>query len=148
MIGHISGFYRDNRPIIKCRLAAAGGFDTNNCGGIELLALIDTGCTDFMITPEIVTKLSLSPSGHVTNFTAGGPVNSAYYGVEAGFDLTTNENQILRLKVEVAKACELPPSEHHDIVIGMGTLKCFNMIFNPNFGQFRLEYDSQVPTEN
>ncbi len=139
MIGYMTGSYVDQRPIVSCRLAASGGFDANNAGGIELTALIDTGCTDFMIPSDIVQRLSLVSHEFGENHTAAGIVQTAAYRVDVGFDLLRPDGGLCRYKVRDAKAAELPRMNHYDIVIGMGTLKTFRMIFEPNFGQFRLE---------
>lgn len=83
MLGSINGQHVDHRTTIKCRLTVAGGLDEQNLGGIELTALVDTGCTDFMIPPRIAEQLSLVEFETGENHTAGGVITVSAYRVPA-----------------------------------------------------------------
>lgn len=141
MRAEIYGFYDDLGPMIKCRLAGHGKFGEDYTGGIELLALVDTGCTEAMISPAIAAHLSLPVHDTGTSFTASGDAPANLYMVDLLFNFPMKNGTPYMSCVTNLKAFTYPGNSKHQLVIGMGALKCFDLRFPPNFAPFSISRD-------
>lgn len=144
MIASLTGWYDDQRPIIDCRIAAPNGFGSDNDGGTNVRALLDTGCTGASIPDELAKKLGIRSAGQIQNFFGSGHTMSESYMCEFAFDLLLEDRRPLKYKVNDVFCTAMHAAPQFDVILGMGVLKCFMMNFPSNFGKFELWGDYDV----
>lgn len=144
MIARLKGWYDDQRPIINCRIAGPNGFGPGNEGGINVRALVDTGCSGASVPDAVALSLGIPSAGQIENFFGSGYATSASYMCEFAFDLILENQGPLRYKVNNVLCTSTHSAPQFDIILGMGVLNCFNMNYPSDFRKFELWNDFPV----
>lgn len=137
--GNLSGIFEDLRPLVSCRIAPVGGFDSHNLGGLAVVALVDTGATDVSLRPNHISCLGLSSFGmvHTNNVGFAGEVPG--YMIDVAFDMVGLNGSPFRVKVSGAQALSPPSFDNsYQAIIGMNVLSSFSVILEG--GSIMLRY--------
>lgn len=144
MVGVIEGIVAQSGWGLVVNVAAAspGKLDDLFIGAERFNALLDTGATLSMITPEVIQKLGLAPTGKKqTSLTPTGPIVGDTYLLDIGFTVPAQQGTSglpLHKKFFNCTAIQMPGTIGEcPIAIGMDVLACTGLTLLPN-GKFYL----------
>jgi hypothetical protein len=102
---------------------------------------LDTGCTGAAFPAALAESLKLPSAGTVNNFFGNGHSESLSYHSEIMFDLNFPDGRPATFKVTDLVATTMEVTEHFDMILGTGALRCLSMKFPANFAPFQLWHD-------
>jgi Aspartyl protease len=142
MRASISGWYHDLKPLIHCRVAPAGHFDNGQFRGHSLVALIDTGTTEAMITPQAAARIGLSASERRTVIGAHGATEVNVSRCDIILDLIHSDTgSPLAFTITDCIVSMGAPTGSFEFILGVGALKCFELHMPKEMAAFHLHYD-------